>query len=167
MYLVGQLIGFAAMAVSSVIFLQKERKQLLAIKLFTDVLWALHHLLLGNTIAAITTSAAILREILFMIKLRHFYLVVFPILFFAPLIFTYKNITSVIPPIASSVVTLGFYNKNVKLIRLFAALSSCLMLTYGAFNNSAATVINEIIVLCSMIISQIIFEIQKKRGKVK
>ena len=161
MELIGQIFGFSAVALATVIYLQKDRKNILAVKLLTDILWVVHHFLIGNTIAAVTTGIAIAREILLMKKRRFFLLIVFPLLFFIPLFFTYKNITSIIPPVASSISTVGFYNNNVKYIKLFAFSASVLMLIYGAFNNSAATVVNEMLVLSSIAFSQIKAETEK------
>ncbi len=163
MNLAGQLIGFAAVGISAVIYLQKNRKKILVVKLLTDVLWAVHHFLIGNTIAAITTGMAISREILLIKKRKFVFLIIFPILFFIPLLFTYKNITSLIPPLASSVSTFGFYNKNVRLIKVFGVSVSVLMLIYGVCNNSAATDVNELIVLSSIAASEIKIKIEKHK----
>lgn len=126
-------------------------------------MWAAHHFLIGNTIAAITTGTAISREILLIKKRKFVFLIIFPILFFIPLLFTYKNITSLIPPLASSVSTFGFYNKNVRLIKVFGVSASVLMLIYGVCNNSAATVVNEFIVLSSIAASEIKLKIEKHK----
>ena len=153
MNLIGQLIGFTAVGISAIIFLQKDRKRILGIKLLTDVLWAVHHFLIGNIIASATTGIAILREIIFIRKRKTVFMAIFIPLFFIPLLFTYKNITSLIPPVASAAATLGFGNRNVNSIKAFGAASSVLMLIYGAFNNSFATVVNELIVLSSIAVS--------------
>ncbi|MGN0492776.1 MAG: YgjV family protein [Acutalibacteraceae bacterium] len=163
MNLTGQLIGFAAVAISAVIYLQKDRKHILVTKLLTDVLWAIHHFLIGNTIAAITTVTAIAREILLIKKRRIVYLIIFPVLFFISLIFTYKNVTSLIPPLASSIATFGFYNNNLRLIKVFGVSASVLMLIYGACNNSVATVVNELIVLSSISVAEIKSKIEKHK----
>ena len=62
---VGQIVGFAAMAVSMLIYLQRKRKNILILKLSSDVLWALHHLMILSYTAALTTAIAIFREIVF------------------------------------------------------------------------------------------------------
>lgn len=161
MRLIGQIVGFIAIGISSVIYLQKSRSKILTVKLITDITWATHHFLLGNIIAGTSAGIAIFREILFIKKPKPVYLVIFPILLFLPLIFTYKNITSFIPPIASTLSTFGFYCKNVRLIKAFAFLMSTLMLTYAIFNNSLASAVNEIIVLSSLAISEIKVHIEK------
>ena len=158
---IGQIVGFIAIGISSVIYLQKSRSKILTAKLITDVTWAAHHFLLGNAIAGISACIAIFREILFIKKPKPVYLVIFPILLFLPLVLTYKNITSLIPPIASTLATFGFYCKNVRLIKVFAVLVSVLMLTYAIFNNSLAAAVNELIVLSSLAISEIKVYIEK------
>ena len=161
MRLIGQIIGFVAIALSSLIYIQKSRNRILTVKLITDITWAAHHFFLFNIIAGTSAGIAIFREILFMKKPKPVYLVIFPILLFLPLIFTYKNITSFIPPIASTLATFGFYCKSVKLIKVFSVLMSLLMLTYAVCNNSLASAVNELIVLSSIAISAIKVHIEK------
>jgi len=68
MNVIGQYIGFVAIATSVMTFLFNKRWQILAIKLITDVLCALHHIMLGNFTAGCTTVISIFREIVFLKK---------------------------------------------------------------------------------------------------
>ena len=68
MNIIGQIVGFVAIGIASVIFLFNKRWQILILKLITDILWALHFFMTGNATAAFTTGISILREVLFIKK---------------------------------------------------------------------------------------------------
>ena len=162
MNIIGQYVGFVAIATSVMTFLFNKRWQILAIKLITDVLWALHHILLGNLTAGCTTVISIFREIVFLKKRHIMVLILLPILYFATLIFTYKNITSIIPPIASTIATVAFWNKNVNYIKAYSIAVSVLMFIYAVCNGSVAVIVNELMVIAAIVFS-LIRERQKKR----
>lgn len=154
--LTGQIIGIAAIAVSSVIYLQRTRKKMIACKLITDLLWVIHHLCIFSYTAAATTAIAIGREFIFMQESKKWskspvWIWVFSILFFVSAFFTWKDIFSIFPPVASSLATIGFFCKNVKMIRIFSLLSSFGMMAYGIHYLSIPTIINEVIVEVSII----------------
>lgn len=155
LYWFGQTIGFAAIGLSATIYIHKRSKKIIIVKLLTDLLWAIHHLLTGNISAAATTFVSIFREILLLKSKSVILLFVFPVLFFSTLLFTYSDITSILPPLASSIVTVGLWNKNVKVMKRFAVLQSMLMLIYGIFNSSYATMFNETIILGSIFLTNI------------
>ena len=97
------------------------------------------------------TGIAIGREVLFLKdKRRKIYLVLFPALYFLSLLLTYQGPLSVLPAIASTIATVGFWQQKPTAIRLLAAASSCLMLGYGLYVRSYATIANEIITLISI-----------------
>lgn len=166
MDIIGQIIGFIAIGVASIIFLFNKRGHILILKLLTDVLWALHHILLGNLTAGVTTAISIFREILFIKKRYAVFLIIFPVLYFGTLFFTFKNITSLIPPVASTIATVAFWNKNVKYIKLFSVAVSVLMLVYAVCNGSIATIVNELLVIATIFISLIRPKIKKCESKI-
>lgn len=153
----GQLLGIAAMIISFFIYVQTSRCKMVMLKLVTDFLWAAHHILIASYTAAATTGIAILRELLFLPKKERTrsltVLAVFSVLFVAAAIFTWKDNFSVLPAIASVLLTLAFGNSKVKAIRGFAFLSSVCMLAYGIHYFSIPTIINEILVEGSVVIS--------------
>ena len=110
---VGQIVGFAAMAVSMLIYLQRKRKNILILKLSSDVLWALHHLMILSYTAALTTAIAIFREIVFYnydkkwAKSR-WWSVGFSLVFVMAALFTWKDAFSIIPAIGTVLTTVAF-----------------------------------------------------------
>lgn len=163
MNIIGQIIGFVAIGIASVIFLFNKRWQILTVKLITDILWALHFFMTGNATAAFTTGISILREVLFIKKRYIAFLFILPALYFCTLFFTYKNITSFIPPIASTLATVAFWNKKVNYIKLLSVAVSVLMFIYAVCNGSIAATINEILVISTIVFSLIQSKIKKNK----
>lgn len=153
MNLLGQLLGFLAILTAYFIYRSKDRSNVLKLKLLADVLWASHSLLIGAFSGGLITSIAIGREVLFLKdKRRRIYLILFPALYFLSLLITYQGPLSILPAIASTVSTVGFWQQKPAWIRLLAGVSSCLMLGYGLHVHSCATVANEVITLTSIVI---------------
>lgn len=154
----GQLIGIFAVGMSFFIYLQKSRKRIVFLKLITDVLWVLHFLAISTHTAAATTGMAIFREIAFLPeqkgnKSRGFIKAGFSVLFLLAAIFTWKDYFSIFPAIASILSTFAFGSDRVKMIRIFAYLSSVCMFAYGIHCFSIPTIMNEVIAETSIIIS--------------
>ena len=151
MNFIGQILGFLAILTAYFIYRRKDRNSVLKLKLLADVLWASHNFLIGAFSGAVITGIAIGREVLFLKdKRRKIYLVLFPALYFLSLLLTYRGPLSVLPAIASTIATVGFWQQKPAAIRLLAAASSCLMLGYGLYVQSYATVANEVITLISI-----------------
>ena len=165
---VGQIVGFAAMAVSMLIYLQRKRKNILILKLSSDVLWALHHLMILSYTAALTTAIAIFREIVFYnydkkwAKSR-WWSVGFSLVFVMAALFTWKDAFSIIPAIGTVLTTVAFGSKRIGVTRLFAAMASIGMLFYGLHYHSFATVINECFTQISIAAGIVIGRYAKKK----
>lgn len=154
---IGQLVGIAAIIVSLFIYIQPNRYRMVFLKLVTDFLWVLHHVSILSYTAVATTGIAIFREIVFLPERKSKYnnviLFVFSVLFVAAAIFTWKDGFSVFPAIASVLSTVAFGSNKVRLIRIFAFMSSVCMFIYGIHYFSIPTMINEVLVESSIIIS--------------
>lgn len=154
---IGQLVGIAAIIVSLFIYIQPSRYRMVFLKLITDLLWLLHHASILSYTAVATTGIAIFREIVFLPERKNKYnsviLFVFSVFFVVGAIFTWKDGFSVFPAIASVLSTVAFGSNNVRLIRIFAFMSSVCMFIYGIHYFSIPTIINEVLVESSIIIS--------------
>lgn len=165
---VGQIIGFAAMAVSVLIYLQRRRRNILALKLTTDVLWAMHHLLIFSYSAAATTTIAIFREIVFYNYDKKWakskwWGIGFSMAFILASLLTWKDAFSIIPAFGTILTTIAFGNKNMTITRIFASLASVGMMIYGLHYNSVPTVINECLTQLSVAVSFVVgFHIKRK-----
>ena len=166
----GQLIGFAAMAVSIIIYWQRRRKNRLILKLTSDVLWALHHLMIFSYTAAATTTIAIFREIVFYNYDKKWakskwWSIVFSTAFIMAALLTWNDVFSIIPAMSSVLATIAFGNKKLSVTRTFAFAASAAMLIYGLHYHSIATAINEFLTELSIIASIIICQYMKRKGE--
>lgn len=153
--ILGQIIGIAAILVSSVIYVQPKRKLVIFLKLITDFLWIAHHLMIGSYTAAATTSAAVFRELIFMQNKKwaknKVWLYIFSAVFVLSAFFTRKDFFSVFPVVSSILSTVAFFSTDMKKIRIFGFASSVGMFVYGIHYLSVPTIINEILVETSII----------------
>lgn len=166
----GQFIGYIAMAVSVMIYFRRRRKDILIMKLITDVLWAMHHLLILSYTAAMTTSMAIFREIVFYNYDKNWakskwWRVGFSALFVAAALFTWKDYFSIVPAVSSVLTTVAFGSKKLSFTRTFAFAASVGMMIYGIHYNSTATVINECMTEFSIIASVFVSRYVKRKDE--
>lgn len=149
----GQIMGFVALGVSALIYIQKKRKNMIAMKLITDFIWMVHHFCIASYTAMGTTVIAAARELYFMNDSRHekrhtsgrIYVVIFSALFFISGMLTWRDGYSILPPIASTIATAAFNCMNVKKIRLLSLIVSLCMVFYSVHYMSYAGIVNEII----------------------
>ena len=169
MEITAQIIGFVAMAVSIAIFWQRKRKNMLVMKLTTDVLWASHHMMIFNYTAAVTTAVAILREFVFYNYDKKWarskwWSVVFSAVFAAAAVITWRDAYSIIPAISCILSTVAYGSKSVMKIKVFAFLASVGMLINGIHYRSLPTFVNECLTELS-IISAICITAYKEKNR--
>lgn len=153
---IGQIIGYAASAASLTVFFAKKRKDMIALKLLSDVLWAIHHVLIGSFPAAATTLIAVGREYVFYVtaksgKKNNVAPCFFMLLFALSAVITWKDVYSLFPALCSVTATAAFWNRNTQVIRALSFISSVFMLVYGLHYSSYATIFNEIVVELAII----------------
>lgn len=167
--LFGQIIGYAASFVSLTIFFRKQRKDMIALKLISDVLWVTHHILIGSFPAAATTFIAVGREIVFYVtakkgKMNNAYPVIFSMLFALSAAVTWKDAFSLLPAMNSISSTAAFWNKNTQVIRAMSFVASVFMLIYAFHYASYATIFNEVIVELTIILTFIITHVRNSKA---
>lgn len=159
MNFIGQFVGMVAIAVSFFIYIQTKRYRMVLLKLITDFLWFAHHVSIFSYTAAATTVIAVFRELIFLHKdcKKHggIIILVFSLLFVLSALLTWRDCFSLLPAATSVLSTLAFGSDRVKLIRVFSFASSVCMFVYGIHYFSIPTIINEILVESSIIISLI------------
>lgn len=159
MNFIGQFVGMAAIAVSFFIYIQTKRYRMVLLKLITDFLWFAHHVSIFSYTAAATTVIAVFRELIFLRKdcKKHggIIILVLSLIFVLSALLTWRDCFSLLPAATSVLSTLAFGSDRVKLIRAFSFASSVCMFVYGIHYFSIPTIINEILVESSIIISLI------------
>lgn len=164
----GQLIGFLAMFVSFFIYQQNKRSNMVAIKLITDILWATHFYVIGSITAMVTTTIAIVREVVFYntkkgIAVR-LWIAVFSVVFLLSAVVTWKSIFSLLPALSSVITTTGFAETNPKRMKIMIIPATVGMFIYNLNCKSIAGIINEILTMVS-IISFFAIRYYKKRKR--
>ena len=132
MYVVTQLFGITAVAMSLIIYSRKTRIKILAFKLVQDVCWFVHYLLLGTYPAAATSFLCISRSVVYANNHRKFFaskiwLLVYVLLYAASAVLTWKSVFSIFPAVSSILSAIGFWLKTprrTKTVSIFASLCS-------------------------------------------
>lgn len=141
LYIVAQVIGVLAVAVSCVIFLGRKRQHILLAKFTADVLWFVHYFLIGAYSGAALNVLAIGRESVFMNKEKKwashkFWLVLFLCLTIGSCLLTWEGPISLLPMIGSCSAVVSFWCTKPIHIRLMAIPAQVLWLIYGIFHFS-------------------------------
>ena len=156
--LIGHIIGFVAVLFAFFIFIQKERKKLLAFKLITDFLWITHFFMIGAYTPMLVTSVSVLRELIFINRDKYAILknkitpVIFSFVFFIMAFLSWNGIKSLLSASGSALATFAFYESRVNRIRIMYLFVSCVMLVNGIVYGSFANILNEIITIGSITI---------------
>lgn len=149
------ILGAVGIAVNVIIYQQKSGKKLLAFKLVSDVMWALHYLLLNAYSACAIAAIGIFREgVLFYNQGKarsrnKLWLTLFLVLSSVSAAVTWKGIFSVLPAFASILSVFSFWRGNPKLTRILAFPISASMLAYDVFWLSYMGIASEIFTLIS------------------
>lgn len=152
-----QFVGFAGVAINLLIYQQKSQKRILFFKSISDIVWALHYMLLGAFSGAAVAGVGLMRETVFIFSKKHRkkWLVLFMLITSVSIYFTWKNWYSIFPAIASFLSVISFWQKSPKRTRLFAFPISFCMCSYSLSSGSWAGVCNELLTISSATIGLI------------
>lgn len=163
--MIAMFFGVLGVAANVIIYQQKSGKKLLMYKLISDVIWMLHYLSLNAISGALVAGIGIIRETVFLNQNKKWaqsklWLVLFLILSVLSAAFTWKNVFSVLPALASVLSVYSFWRSKPSLTRTLAFPISASMLTYDLACGSYMGICNEIFTLGSAIVG--IFRNRKK-----
>ncbi len=157
-FVIGQIIGFAAMGTSFLSTIQQKRKNVILFRLVTDILWVTSNFLIASYPAAINSCIGIAREAVFLNKGKKWathktWIFLFAFVYFGVAIFRYTDIYSILPAIASTLVTVAFWCTSIKAIKLFLIAQATVMLVYNAHYFAIAGCIDAVITIIFATIS--------------
>lgn len=172
-----QGVGFGGAAFNFFSFQQNKRKRIIGFQIVAALLFIAHYLLLGflKSPDAFTGAAlnfiGLTRSIVFINSDKKwakspFWLVFYIIVSAIAGILTWESWYSFLPPMAMILTTISYWMKNETKIRLITFPSSPCWLIFNIITHSVAGVVTECIVMTSLIIAIIRYDILKK-GKVK
>lgn len=132
-----QLIGASAVLIYILLYHSTEMKKVLKKKRMMDILWAVHYLLIGGYAAVVTNSTNILRETVFLNRDRvkifasKIWLIVFLVIMWTGIYFTWQDGFSAVPATASTIAIFSFWQKNVKVARVCGIIINFLSFSYN------------------------------------
>ncbi len=162
-----QIFGALGMVCLYCSYQQTKRERLIACKLGSDVMWAVHYLLLGAVGGAIPNFVGIFRELVFINREKHKWarFPLWPVFFIAVnmglALAKLETPLTLLPICASAFVTVSLWLKNPRMTRIICAPVSLCFLIYDIFVGSWVGVINESIALISIVSSFVKNDIKK------
>ena len=169
---ISQIIGFCGTIVSFIMFQQNKRSKIIGLQILSTSLFTIHYILLGAFTGAALNLIAVTRSIVFYNNDKKWakspaWLVFYIIISLVASIFTWESWYSILPAIALVLTTIANWMKSETKIRLISFPNSPCWLIYNAITGSVAGVVTECIVMTSLIIGIIRYDILKKDKKVK
>ena len=168
--IIGQIIGFVAMAVIVFSYQQKSHKNILTFQMVSGLLFTVHFLLIGAYTGCVSNLIGALRSLIYAYrgknKFTDFKLwpVIFSVVFTISGIMTWDNVFSVFPIVAMVVSSVVLWIDSPKINRAFSIPTSACWLVYNIPSGSISGVATEIFVLSSIVIGMIRLD-RKKSGK--
>ena len=151
------IFGILGIGSTVLIYQQKTRKGLILSKLLSDVIWFLYYFSLSAYSGAAIAVIGMIRELVFINREKKWakhpiWLIFFLALSFGCAIFTWKNIFSILPCIASAVSVISFWIGNPKLSRFLSYPISACMLTYDIASVAILGTVNELFTVISSVV---------------
>ncbi len=173
-----QGVGFCGAAFNFFSFQQNKRSRIIGFQIVAALLFIAHYLLLGflKSSDAFTGAAlnfiGLTRSIVFINNNKKwakspFWLVFFIIVSAVAGILTWEAWYSFLPPMAMILTTISYWMKNETKIRIITFPSSPCWLVFNIITASVAGVVTECIVMSSLIIAIIRYDVLKKDKKEK
>lgn len=153
------IFGILGVVSTVLIYQQKTRKGLILSKLLSDVIWFLYYFVISAYSGAAIAVIGMVREIIFVNREKKWakhpaWLVFFLLLSFGCAYFTWQDVFSILPCIASAVSVISFWIGNPKLSRFLSYPISACMFTYDLTRSPMALfgMINELFAVTSSVV---------------
>ncbi len=174
--LIAQIIGFCGAGANFLSFQQNKRSRIIGFQIGAALLFIIHYILLGIAqvdgaySGAALNFIALCRSVVFINNHKKWaksplWLVFFVIVSTIAGILTWEAWYSFLPSVAMILTTISYWLKSETKIRLVTFPSSPCWLVYNIIVGSVAGIVTECIVMSSLIIAIIRYDILKK-GKV-
>ena len=147
--LITQLIGVIAYVLLAFSYFKKNKKDILFIQIFSTIAFAIHYYLLNGITATVCNMISLLIIISIYLFEKHngknkkaLVIAIIPLLVLIPL-FTYENIFSIFPIIASTIVLITFIISNENTVRIAGIISAICWIIYAIIYKSYAGIVFE------------------------
>ena len=143
--MLAQILGFAALFSSVLVYSRKEKSSLLLLKALQDVLWCVHYLLLACCSAAATSAICTTRSFVFYNSHKKWanskwWVLAYLLFYVISAAVTWKNVYSILPALASCVSTVAFYQTRITRTKLLQIGASLVTLSYTVLQSHSLTV---------------------------
>ncbi len=158
-YIIAQLIGFAAMGFGMYSYQLRRRMNILILQSLSNLLWVVQYVMLGAYSAVTALALGILRNAVYMLRGRFRFAdskavpVIFIIIFAISGIFTYEAVFDLLPIAAMIAATLAFFLKNEQLIRCISLVVAVCWLAFGISAGSIASIVSDSLTFIAIVIS--------------
>ncbi len=165
-----QIVGFLGTALLFLSFQQKKRQGILLFQICAGAVFILHYILLGAYTGAALNFIGFTRSIVFYNSDKKWakspaWLVLYIVISAVSSILTWNAWYSILPAIAMMLTTVSYWLENETKIRFVTFPSSPCWLVYNGLTGSVAGIVTECIVMSSLIIAIIRYDILKERGR--
>lgn len=174
--IITQAIGFGGAALNFFSFQQNKRSRIIGFQIGAALLFITHYIFLGLTSGADAFTGAALnfiglsRSVVFINNNKKWakspvWLVFFIIVSIVAGVLTWESWYSFLPPMAMILTTISYWMKDETKIRLITFPSSPCWLIYNVITGSVAGIVTECVVMSSLIIAIIRYDVFKKDKK--
>lgn len=155
-----QILGLFPMVLAFFTYLFNDRRKVIGLKMMSDLLWAVHFLMLGEMAGCVINLINTVRNVIFSRKDRKKWAshISIPILFcglsMAGTIAVWDGARSILPLLGSALAIVGFWCSKPKMMRRFILPGVFLWLVYGIVTYSVSTIICNVVSIVSMMIAE-------------
>ena len=167
-FLIGQIFGFAAMAVGIIMYQFKQHRAIMLLMMLNAGLWCLHFVCLGKYTAVFMNLLNVVRSILYSFRGRKWAdsrlipaVVCLSSLTVSAL--TWEGPLSLLPAAATVSATLGNWQTDTRKLKLLTIPVCVCWFVYNLFGRSYAGMANETFVLASVFVS--LYRIRREEQK--
>ena len=168
--IIAQVVGFFPLILSLFIYTQKTRSKILIFKSISTFLWAVHYVILGQTTGALINVVLTLRGFIFALRgKKGFSGLHIPIIFILFTILSaipdFQGAKNILPMVGSCLTLIGFWQNDLKKLRLYNFVGTALWLAYGLLSFSIPSIISNLFALISIIYALLQEHLSKKKAQ--
>lgn len=173
--LIGEIIGWIAVAEGFLVFLSNKREHILIFKFIDDVLWSVSFLLTANYTGSILNAIGMGREVVFYNRDKRkwastrlwlvFFLVVTAISPMYSLISGKEGWYAILPAIGSIAAVIGFYSRSADFSRYIGFFANGIWMVYNIICGKIPAITSSAILLLSGLVGTVAMLVQRHRTK--
>lgn len=172
MALAAQIIGFVGLALSIIAFQFKKHKQIVLLKLSSELVFSIQYILLGAWTGAVLDLISVIRNFLFYKFVKKGIsttpvIVVFGVFVVVTGFVTFDGVMSLLPIGSKLLTTVSYGMKNEKWLRIITLPSCILWIIYNLSVGSYAGALTDTMTLASLLIAMYKFDFKGAQQSVQ